>query len=60
MVDHDEEMGPMRGMHGTLEAELEVHRTIRRPELTASVSLLRKTVGPTMVLVDNKGIIDGL
>ena len=31
-LDHDEEIGPM---HGTLDAELEVRRTIKGAELTA-------------------------
>ena len=31
-LDHDEEMGPMRGMRGTLDAELEVRSTIKRAE----------------------------
>ena len=26
-LDHDEEMGPVHGMYGTLDAELEVQRT---------------------------------
>ena len=26
--DHDEEMGPLLGMYGSVEAELEVQRTI--------------------------------
>ena len=34
-LDHDEEMDPMHGMYGTLEAELEVQRTIKIAELTA-------------------------
>ena len=59
-LDHDEEMAPMRGMYGTLEAELKVQRTIKRADLTAFLCLLRKAIGPTMVHVDNKGIIDGL
>ena len=29
-LDHDEEMEPMHGMYGTLDAELEVQRTIKR------------------------------
>ena len=29
-LDHDEELGPMHGSYGTLEAGLEVQRTIRR------------------------------
>ena len=28
--DHDEELGPMHGMYGTLDAELSVQRTIER------------------------------
>ena len=59
-LDHDEERGPMHGMYGTLDAELEVQRTIKRAELTAFLCLPRKAVGPTMVHVDNKGIIQGL
>ena len=38
-LDHDEEMEPMRGMCGTLDAEVEVQRTIKRAELTAFVCL---------------------
>ena len=37
-----QDMGPVRGMYGTLEAELEVQRTISRAELTAFLCLLRK------------------
>ena len=29
-LDHDEEVGAMHGMYGTLDAELEVQRTIKR------------------------------
>ena len=47
-------------MHGSMEAEFEVHRTIKRAELTAFFCLLRKVSGPIKVHVDNKGIIDGL
>ena len=32
--DHDEEMGPMHGMYGMLDADLDVQRTIKRAELT--------------------------
>ena len=59
-LDHDEELGPMRGMCGTLEAGLEVQRTIKRAELTAFSCLLEIVICPTLVVVDNKGIIDGL
>ena len=34
-LDHDEELGPMHDMYGTLEAGLEVHRTVKRAEMTA-------------------------
>ena len=47
-LDHDEEMGPMQGMYGTLDAELDVWRTIKGTELTAFLCLLRKAIGPTM------------
>ena len=59
-LDHDEEMGPMHGMYGTLDAELEVQRTIKRAELTVFFCLLGKAIGRTMVHVDNNGIIDEL
>ena len=57
-VDHDEEMGPMHKMHGTLDAELEVQRSIWTVQLTAFLSLFRKTIGLTLVHFDNKGIHD--
>ena len=55
----DEGMVPMHGMYGKLQANLEEQRTIKRAELTAFFCLLRKAVGPTMVHVDTKGLIDG-
>ena len=39
-LDHDEEMGPKHGIHGTLEADLGVQRTIKRAELTAFLCFL--------------------
>ena len=50
----------MHRVYGTLDAELEVQRTIKRAELTSFLCLLRKAIGPTVVHVDNKVIIDGL
>ena len=35
--DHDEEMEPMPGMYGTLDAELELQRTIKGAALTATL-----------------------
>ena len=51
-------VGPLHGMYGSMEAELEVQRTIRRAELTA-LCLLKKVIGPIKLHVDNKGIMDG-
>ena len=47
------------GMYGTLDAELEVQRSIKGAELTASLSSLGKAIGPTMVHADSKGILTG-
>ena len=47
---------PLHGMYGSVEAEFEVQRTIKRAELTAFLCRLKKVIGP-MVHVDNKGII---
>ena len=41
-LDSDEELGPLHGMYGSIEAEFEVQRTIKRAELTAFLCLLRK------------------
>ena len=40
-LDYDEEMGPLHGMCGSMEAELEVRRTVKRAELTAFLCLLK-------------------
>ena len=53
-------LGPMHGMYGTLEAVLKVQCTIKRAEFAAFLCLFKKAIGPSMVHVDNKGIIDGL
>ena len=45
-LDHDEQMGAMHGMYGTLDAELAVQHAIKRTELTAFLSLLRKISVP--------------
>ena len=57
-LDYDEEL--LNGMYGSMDAELEVQRTIKKAELTAFFCLLKKVIGPIKVHVDNKGIIDGL
>ena len=59
-LDRDGEfVSLLHGMYGTMEAELEVQRTIRRAVLTAFFCLLKKVTGPIKVHVDNKGIVDG-
>ena len=42
------------GMYGSIDAELEVQRTIKRAELTALLCLLKKVIGSIKVYVDNK------
>ena len=59
-LDCDEEMRPLFGMYGSVEADFEVQRTIKRAALTAFLCLPKGVIGPVRVHVDNKGIIDGL
>ena len=54
-LDFDEELEPLHGVYGSLDAELEVQRTIKRPELTAFLCLPKKDIGPIKVHVENKG-----
>ena len=58
-LDYDEALGPLHGMYGSMEAEFEVQRTIKRVELTAFLYLLKKVLGPTNVHLDKKRTIDG-
>ena len=41
-LDHDEQLEPMRGMYGTLDAVLELQHTIKRAELMAFFCLFKK------------------
>ena len=59
-LDYDEEMDPLHGMYGSVEAEIEVQSTIKRAELAAFLCLLKRVIGPIKVYVDNKGIVGGL
>ena len=43
-LDYDEELGPLQGMYGSM--ELEVQRTVKRAELTDFLCLLKKVIGP--------------
>ena len=44
-LDYDEEMGPLHGMYGSVEAELEVQQTIMRAELTAFLCFKKEFLG---------------
>ena len=59
-LDLDEKLGLLHGMYGSMEAELEVQRSIKRAELTAFLCLLKKVTGTIKVHVENKGITDVL
>ena len=41
-LDYDEEMEPLHGMYGSMVADFEVQRTIKRAALTAFLCFLRK------------------
>ena len=58
-LDNDEELGRLHGMYGSMEAEFEAQRTIKRAELTTFLCLLKRVIGPIKVHVDNQGIIVG-
>ena len=49
----------MHGMYATLNAELELQRTIKEAELTAFPFFLQQTIGPTTAQVHNQEITDG-
>ena len=51
--------GKKRRCPSRVEAEFEVHRNIKRAELTAFSCLLNRVIGPMKVYVDIKGIIVG-
>ena len=53
-LDCDEEMGHLHGMYGSVQAEFEVQRTIKRAELTAFLCLLKQVIGFIMVHVDDE------
>ena len=53
-LDYDEDMGPLHEMYGSVEAEFEVQRTIKRAELTA-LCLLNKVIGPIRVPCRQQG-----
>ena len=49
-LDYDEDTGPLHGMYGSMEAECEVQRTIKRAKVTAFfLCLLKKVCGPIKV-----------
>ena len=58
-LDYDEEVEPLLGMYGSVEAEFDVQRTIKMAQLMAILCFLKRVIGPVSVHVDSKGIIDG-
>ena len=44
--DYDGELGPVHGVYGAEDAELELQRTIKKAEFTASLCLLKKNYRP--------------
>ena len=48
-LDYDEELGPLHAMYGSMEAEFEVPRTVKRPQLTTCLCFLKKVIGPIKV-----------
>ena len=56
-LDYDEELGPFHGMYGSMEAELEVQRTIKRAELTAFLCLLKKVMDPSRCMSTTKELL---
>ena len=58
-LDYGEELGPLHGIYGSVVAEFEVQRPIKRAELTAFLYFLKMLIGPITAHVDNKGIIVG-
>ena len=59
-LDYDEDLGAVALVYGSMQAELEVQRTVKRAELTGFLCLLKKVLGPINVHVDNRRKIDGL
>ena len=59
-MDHAGELGPTRGIYGTMEVKSEVQHTIKRADLTTVPCLLESMCGPSTAHVDNTDTIDGL
>ena len=53
-LEYGEEMGPLHGMCGSEETELEVQRTIKRTELTAFLCLFRESYKRRKVSVSSQ------
>ena len=49
-----EHVGPLHGMYGSMVAELEVQRTIKRAQLTAFLCLHKKVIGPSKCMSTTK------
>ena len=49
-LSHDERLAPMQGMYGTLDADLEVQRAIKRAALTAFLCLFDGLLAPPQLM----------
>ena len=58
-LEYNKEEEPWYATYGTMFATLEVQRTIKRAELCASAIALASLIGPSTILTDEKGILDG-
>ena len=59
-LDYDEEMEPLHGIYGSMEAALEDQRANKRAGLTAFLCLSKKCLDLSRCMSTTKGIIDGL
>ena len=55
-LDHDWDMRPMHGMDGTLDAEFEVQRTVKRAGLTFFLSLFGRISGPLRLMLTTRNL----
>ena len=58
-LDYDKEEEPWYATSGTMLAELEVQRTIKRAEPRAFTAALAELVGSSTARIDTMGVLDG-
>ena len=57
-LDYDEELGPLHGMYGSMEAVFEVQHTIKKAELTALICS-KKILDPSRCMSTTKELLTG-